>query len=351
MGTLTLANGEKYEGEFADGMGNGEGEYFFPDGSMYEGEWKDFKYHGRGTMTFADGSKYEGEFRNGKRDGYGKMSFADGEIYVGHWTNDIKQGYGILITADGEKYQGIWNKDKFIRYSDGHIPPEDTYTYYGEEERKNKTEKEADNSSGTAFFINNNGIVVTNHHVVSDCKRLQINNDKIDSEAKVLFADEINDLAIIKSEKSYSNHAPLRGGKGAKIGEDIITVGYPLGTILGDTIKATTGNISSLTGIANDTSIMQITTPIQPGNSGGPVLDMSGNVVGVVSAKINEIAFAKVTGSLPQNINFAIKSLTLQIFLNTHGVDYISQNSDSKLETSDIVEEAQSYTVRVTCYQ
>jgi S1-C subfamily serine protease len=61
---------------------------------------------------------------------------------------------------------------------------------------------------------------------------------------------------------------------------------------------------------------------VQPGNSGGPVLDLSGNVVGVVSAKLNELAIAQATGSLPQNINFAIKSNTLQIFLDTHGVDY-----------------------------
>ena len=127
--------------------------------------------------------------------------------------------------------------------------------------------------------------------------------------------------------------------------------GFPLISLLGETIKVTRGNISSVTGIDNDTSIMQISAPIQPGSSGGPVLDMSGNVVGVVSSKLNELAVAKATGSLPQNINFAIKSLTLQIFLDTHGIDYKLENSDTKLETADIAEEAQEYTVRVTCYE
>jgi S1-C subfamily serine protease len=111
----------------------------------------------------------------------------------------------------------------------------------------------------------------------------------------------------------------------------------------------TKGNISALTGIANDTSTMQISAPVQLGNSGGPLLDMSGNVVGVVSAKLNEIEVAKATGSLTQNINFAIKSQTLQVFLDTHEVEYQLKNSDAKLETADIAEKAQDYTVHVTC--
>ena len=206
-------------------------------------------------------------------------------------------------------------------------------------------------SMGTGFIINQHAHIVTNHHVISDCKKIEIINSKLNSGAKILFSDEINDLAIIKSNSPVNSYAFLRGGRGIRVGEDIITLGYPLGTILGENIKATKGNISSATGLANDTTMMQITAPIQPGNSGGPVLDMSGNVVGVVSAKINELAVAKATGSLPQNINFAIKSLTLQQFLDTHEVDYKTKNSETKLETADIAEEAKKYTVQVNCYE
>jgi len=206
-------------------------------------------------------------------------------------------------------------------------------------------------STGTGFVINSNAHMVTNHHVISDCKRIEVMNSKISSRAKVLFTDEINDLAVIKSNSPVNSYAFLRGGRGVRVGEDITTVGYPLGTILGESVKVTTGNISSVTGFANDTTIMQITAPIQLGNSGGPVLDMSGNVVGVVSAKINEMAVAKETGSLLQNINLAIKSQTLQMFLDTHQIDYKMKNSDTKLETADIAETAQEYTIRVTCYE
>jgi S1-C subfamily serine protease len=97
--------------------------------------------------------------------------------------------------------------------------------------------------------------------------------------------------------------------------------------------------------------IIQNTAPIQPENSGGPLLDMSGNVVGVVSSKINELAVARASGSLPQNVNFAIKSITLQVFLDSHSIDYDLKISDAKLETADIAEGADEYTVHVTCFQ
>jgi len=206
-------------------------------------------------------------------------------------------------------------------------------------------------STGTGFVINTNAHIVTNYHVISDCKRIEIINSKINSRAKVLFSDEINDLAVLKSNIPVDSYAFLRGGRGIRVGEDITTVGYPLGTFLGESVKVTTGNISAVTGFDNDIGIMQITAPIQLGNSGGPVLDMSGNVVGVVSAKINEMAVVKETGTLLQNINLAIKSQTLQASLDTHQIDYKMKNSDTKLETADIAEAAQEYTIRVTCYE
>ncbi len=206
-------------------------------------------------------------------------------------------------------------------------------------------------SMGTGFVINTNAHIVTNHHVISDCKRIEIINSKINSRAKVLFSDEINDLAVIKSNSPVNSYAFLRGGRGIRVGEDITTVGYPLGTILGESVKVTTGNISAATGFDNDTTIMQITAPIQLGNSGGPVLDMSGNVVGIVSSKINELGVEKATGLFLQNINFAIKSQTLQIFLDAHQIEYKMKNADTKLETADIAEAAQEYTIRVTCYE
>jgi len=223
-----------------------------------------------------------------------------------------------------------------------------TSNYYSK--APDKAEKtEQSESTGTAFLINNNGYLITNYHVINGCRSIKVNNNLIGTDAKVLFVDEINDLAIIKASIYASTFASFRGGKSIRVGEDIITLGYPLGPILGETVKVTKGIMSSSTGLANDTSIMQITAPIQPGNSGGPVLDTSGNVVAVVSSKLNEIAMAQATGSLPQNVNFAIKSQTVGLFLDTHGIDYESKESVVKSETVDIAQGADDYTVRVTC--
>jgi S1-C subfamily serine protease len=101
----------------------------------------------------------------------------------------------------------------------------------------------------------------------------------------------------------------------------------------------------------DDTRELQLTAPIQPGNSGGPLLDLSGNVVGIVSSRISDLAVAKATGSLPQNINFAIKSTIIQGFLDAHRVDYTSGQSSAKLDPADVGEMAAKSTVLLECYK
>jgi len=96
---------------------------------------------------------------------------------------------------------------------------------------------------------------------------------------------------------------------------------------------------------------MQISAPVQPGNSGGPLLDMSGNVVGVVTAKINAIRVAEVTGDIPQNVNFAIKASVVRTFLDSRGVRYQTQTSDRILTAADVADRAKKFTVLVECWR
>jgi S1-C subfamily serine protease len=104
-----------------------------------------------------------------------------------------------------------------------------------------------------------------------------------------------------------------------------------------------------MAGPGNDTRILQITAPVQPGNSGGPLLDMAGNVVGIVTAKLDAIKTAQLTGDLPQNVNFAINAAVVRAFLDANGIDYESANSNKKLEAGEIGEFAKKATLLIFC--
>ena len=143
--------------------------------------------------------------------------------------------------------------------------------------------------------------------------------------------------------------ATFRSAPSVRVGEDITVVGYPLGDLLGTTIKATAGTVSSLTGINNDSAMLQIDASVQPGNSGGPLVDSAGNVIGVVTSKLDDIEMLKQTGSLPQNVNFAIKNSSTLAFLRSQSIDYMEHETATTLSRSEIVDRASQFTVFVRC--
>jgi S1-C subfamily serine protease len=132
-------------------------------------------------------------------------------------------------------------------------------------------------------------------------------------------------------------------------GDSVIAIGYPYHGLLTSDFTVSTGIVSSLSGLLNDTRYFQISAPVQPGNSGGPLLDTSGNVVGVVAAKINAIKFAKATGDIPENINFAIKTGALRDFLDNSAVSYQAVEPSAELKTAQIATNARAYTMLVSC--
>jgi Trypsin-like peptidase domain len=111
----------------------------------------------------------------------------------------------------------------------------------------------------------------------------------------------------------------------------------------------TTGIVNSLSGILNDTRYLQISAQIEPGNSGGPLLDTSGNVVGVVAEKLNAIKFAKIAGDIPQNVNFAIKTGAVRDFLDNSVVPYQTSDPVAELKIAEIARNARAYTMLISC--
>jgi serine protease Do len=132
-------------------------------------------------------------------------------------------------------------------------------------------------------------------------------------------------------------------------GEDVVVYGFPLAGVLASGGNVAAGNITALAGLGNDSRFLQMSAPVQPGNSGGPLLDRNGNVVGVVVSKLNALNVASVTGDIPQNVNFAIKASVAAAFLDAQHVTHTEGAGAAVLSTPDIAERANSLTAQVVC--
>ena len=165
----------------------------------------------------------------------------------------------------------------------------------------------------------------------------------------VVARDPKNDLALVKLSSPAMNAATFRDGQTLRQGDGVVAIGFPLHGLLASGMNLTTGAVSALAGVGDDTRFLQITAPVQPGNSGGPLLDLSGNVVGVVVGKLNAIKVAKATGDIPQNVNFAISAAVARGFLDAKGVKYETSPSNRKLEVADVGELAKKFTVVIEC--
>lgn len=204
-------------------------------------------------------------------------------------------------------------------------------------------------SSGTGFFVNDQGWVVTNAHVVEGCTSVSVPQM---GTGDALAVDKQNDLAAFKLTSGVGKpHLPLRRSQ-PRLGEDIAAYGFPLDGILSDSIKVTTGNINSLVGMENDTRYLQVSTPLQPGNSGGPILDQWGSIVGV-STSVLGTKFTDATGIAAQNVNFAVRSNVVELFLQSRDIKYDSADpgqDDKPLSTADLSDKAVPAVVKVLCH-
>lgn len=205
-------------------------------------------------------------------------------------------------------------------------------------------------TSGSGIIISESGHVLTNHHVVNECDAHEIfedNNRPI--RATLLASDAQRDLAILWVEKRFNAVARVRSDAAPKLGESVTVVGYPLVTVLGTKPTVGFGHVSSTTGIRDNPTQMQISVPIQRGNSGGPVFDQAGNVIGIVVAKLDALKVAERVGDLPQNVNFAIRGEVMRAFLEKNQIDFAASRDTAKLENTDIAARGASVTVRVRC--
>lgn len=171
-----------------------------------------------------------------------------------------------------------------------------------------KVRKEKGFSTGTGFFISNDGHMITNYHVIKNANSINVAIGEKEIEAKIITQDKINDIAIIKVEIPNTESIPIIRSSDSSVGEEVFTLGYPLVDVQGKELKATFGRINAMSGLQDDIRVMQVDVPIQPGNSGGPLINSKGEVIGIVTATMDSIVTLYKKGVLPQNVNFAVKS-------------------------------------------
>ena len=202
---------------------------------------------------------------------------------------------------------------------------------------------------GSGFVISHQGHVLTNHHVIEGCTTIQAIKEGRTHLLTVVGTDTKNDLAILTLPAPFPNRASFRAGRTIRPGDGVVVVGFPLHGLLASEANVTTGTVSALAGIGNDTRFLQIAAPVQSGNSGGPLLDEGGHIVGVVVSKLNALYIAKEIGEIPQNINFAIKDTVAKSFLDSQSVAYETGTSSNTLEFADIGAAAKKYTLLLEC--
>ncbi len=203
-------------------------------------------------------------------------------------------------------------------------------------------------SSGTAFVVAP-GLLVTNHHVIDGCGEIEVIASDGRRPATVVDAVEQIDLALLRVYGLRGGVASLRTKSATLLGESATVFGFPLGGALSSTGNFTTGVVSSLRGLRDAAGEIQITAPVQPGNSGGPVLDRSGAVIGVVQSKLDALKAVRATGDIPQNVNFAVSLDVLADFLTKNGVSFLAVNRQAAIETTQVAEMAQSFTYKISC--
>src|SRR5262249_30027304 len=221
----------------------------------------------------------------------------------------------------------------------------------------------AETATGTGFAVTSDGIVVTNHHVISECDspiRARIEGSpEYYYVATVTGRDASRDLATLKLQRRVGPgpqtpiralpRATFRKGPEVQQGEKAITYGFPLRGLLATNGNLTAGNVSALSGLGDNRNYIQITTPVQQGNSGGPLYDGSGHVIGVVVAKLNALRVMFATGDVPQNVNFAVEISAVRQFLKQNNLQVAEEDSTNELPLPEIAQKARLSTYLIEC--
>lgn len=268
--------------------------------------------------------------------------------WIGRWQMRQAHGVGVdPIGLDPGTPVGVPRLESFVtsvRLAAAHLSGGAVVANPGEPTRAR--------GNGSGIVVDAAGHVLTNNHVVATCPELHVvdTNGNSDS-ATVIAADAANDLALLRTGRRRSSWANFRDSRGLKPGEPLVVTGFPLSGVVSSEMAVTTGSLTALAGLRGDTRQLELSAPVQPGNSGGPVLDETGSVVGVTVSMLNGLAIAAATGALPQNVNFAIKTTTAREFLDANQIAMDQAAGRQAMSAAAVGALARRFTVKVECWR
>ncbi len=206
-------------------------------------------------------------------------------------------------------------------------------------------------ATGTGFFITEDGFLITNEHLIEGAAQVRLVTRTAIMVAQLVKTDAATDLSLLKAEGRFAP-LPVATSRNVRLGNSVATVGFPNIDLQGFSPKLAKGEIAGLSGAQDDPKLFQISVPVQPGNSGGALVDERGNVVGVVTAKLNAAAAMTTSGTLPENVNYAVKSSFLLSFLESvpDVAAKLKEPNTKDRQFEDVVQSAEQAAVLVLVY-
>jgi len=304
-----------------------------------------------------------------------------GVMYLGGTgvTQDKREAFRWLHKAAEQGHAGAQNDIEFINEANATSAEEKKAREANKQSRPKQEAKRPEpkkspppkaGTTGSGFFVSKRGHILTNEHVIRQCSTVTVgDNANKQVTASVLETDRRNDLALLRISSTKMASAetkflisrlglrvtPLASeglvrSEDVDLGEDVLVAGFPYGDLYSNTIKVTKGIVSAVKGMSDDSGQFQMDAAVQHGNSGGPIYDEYGNIVGVVVAQLNKLKVAKVIGSLPENVNFGIKASTVKQFLTSAGIPAKWSNRTERKSTKELAQIAKSQTLMVVCH-
>ena len=409
QGTFYDTNGFVYKGQFFNGSVDGYAKTYLDGRLIYEGYFKKGKYNGVAIAYNLQRDKFSGEFRDGyfyrgilrKQNGTefeGIFEQRDGQLYLVKkqktkysnpgWSlrrvsiSVLKSGFLKLSSTERKSVQtklsqlgfykkgidglyGVGTKNAIVAYNKKFAASSDLKksenvnkllknilalkpTPKNKNNKSYGSEKLYKVSSGTGFFLSKEGHIVTNHHVIEGCENAKVHKKGEIYKTVLVADDKANDLAILKTTEKPENFLNLSDESPYSL-QDIIVAGFPFGDRFSSGLKFTQGIISSLTGTQNNYSQIQIDAALQPGNSGGPIIDEFGNVVGVAVAKLSFRKIYKDYGVIPENTNFGIKASAVKNLVEANNIK-LELPSNEKISKKDLSNKLNGATVFLSCW-